>query len=50
MLHYYTVSPSLSITAVGGEKDIIHCAMYEINYETMTSFVVEKTAKEVENK
>ena len=36
--------------AVGGKRDIIHCAMYEINYGTMTSSVVEQTATEVENK
>lgn len=54
MLQYYEVSPSLPpslpLMAVGGKRDIIRCAVYEINYGTMTSSGVEQTASEVENK
>lgn len=36
--------------AVGGKRDIIHCAMYEMNYGSMTSSLAEQTVTEVENK
>lgn len=49
LLHYYKYLP-LSLMGAEDKRDIMHCAMYEINCETMTSSVVEQTVTEAEGR
>lgn len=41
---------SFSFVAVEDKRDVIHCAVHEINDETVTSSAVEQIVTEMENK